>query len=64
MFPNSYLTLPQGSLHPTRPKTLEASGFWGGDEVRATLQTSGYRFQDDAWNAMKIRLSKVKGDAL
>lgn len=46
-------------FHPSQ-KILEASGFWGGDEVRATLQTSGYRFQDDAWNAMEIHSQREK----
>ena len=56
MLPHWYLSLLEGF---TQTKNLEASGFLGFlDEVRATLQTSGYRFQDDAWNAMEIHLTQ------
>lgn len=56
VLPHWYLSLLGGFTQTKKPGSIRFLGFL--DEVRATLQTSGYRFQDDAWNAMEIHLTQ------
>jgi len=57
VLPHWYLSLLGGF---TQTKNWKHPVSWGGDEVRATLQTSGYRFQDDAWNAMEVHSQRSR----